>query len=84
MNAPGWFSDEALRKRASAVPALEERAWGALGALMGNLLNLPAQPGPPYVHMIKPPVVVYTRSGKLLYWEKRGPAYTLTEASSGD
>lgn len=68
MSVPNWFSDEALRKRASAVPAIEERAWGALGALMSNLLSPPAEPGPPYVHtLMPPPEPWYSRTGKLVY-----------------
>jgi hypothetical protein len=49
---PGWFGAEALRKRASAVPAVEEQAWQALGQVMHNLLNPEPSPGPPYVHTL--------------------------------
>jgi len=38
--APGWFSDEALGKRASAVADLEARAWGNLGEVMRAVLNV--------------------------------------------
>jgi len=79
--AHGWFSEEALRKRASAVADLETRAWEALGHVMHNVLNPEPPPGPPYTHTIVPPEPIgEDENGNPLYPEP-GPAMTLTEAS---
>jgi hypothetical protein len=55
-----------------------EQPFTGFGDFPSGLLSLPAEPGPPYTHTIRPPQEFYTRSGKLLYWEKPGPAFTLT------
>ena len=51
----------------------------AAGGFRASLLGTPPEGGPPYTHVIKGPEVVYARSGKVLYWEPPGPAFTLTE-----
>lgn len=53
----------------------------AAGEFLAGILGPPPEPGPPYVHTFRPPQEFYTRSGKLLYREPSGPAYTLTESS---
>ena len=71
----GWFGDEAFRK----VAGIEQRAWDNLGALIGNLLAPPAEPGPPYVHTFTPPEPIgQDEDGNDIYPEP-GPAWTLTE-----
>jgi hypothetical protein len=55
MNAPGWFSEENLRKRASVVADVETWAWGAMGEVLHNLLSPVSQPGPPWTHTFVPP-----------------------------
>lgn len=77
--APGWFSADAIRKRASAVAEIETRAWGNLGHLMHALLNPEPAPGPPCVHTLVPPEPIgYDEDGDPVYPEP-GPAFTLTE-----
>ena len=78
--APGWFSDENLRRRASAVADIEAWAWGNLGEVMRGLLNPEPPPGPPYTHTIRPPEPIgWNEDGEPVYPEP-GPAFTFRTA----
>ena len=80
--APGWFSDESLRKRASVAADVEAWAWDALGEVMHAILNPASTPGPPYTHTIVPPEPIgEDEDGDPLYPEP-GSAMTLTQTAS--
>jgi hypothetical protein len=79
---PDWFSVENLRKRASVIPDVEDRAWTAMGEVLHNMLGGgDPEPGPPWTHTIVPPEPIgWDEDGNPVYPEPGDvPAFTITE-----
>lgn len=53
----------------------------AMGSFLSNMLGAQQEPGPPYVHTMRPPAELYDDDGNFAGYEpgtEPGPSYTLT------